>query len=94
MFIVQVTEGQSVAVGDRVLVVQRLLTPDVLEATVDSEPDPVLIGADRKLEVFPRVFVSFERNHMLKRKIKLLFDAPPSVVIRDQPYERERSDSH
>ena len=87
MFVITAYEGQSIKVGDRLLTVGTLRAPGVVQVSVDQEPEPFVVSADRKVEVFPNVFVSMERNKAMPNRVKFLFDAPRAVRIREQPYD-------
>lgn len=89
MFIISAYEGQTVEVADRHFTVGTMRSPGVVEVYVEGESSPVLVSWDRKLELFPGVQVSMERNLGFSHRVKFLFDAPRSVRIRERPYDRE-----
>lgn len=92
MFIVQIREGQSISVGDRVLTALSVPRPGLVEMTIDGETDPVTISWDRRLEILPAVYLTVDRTACYTNKIKLFFDAPRTIKIREQPYEPPRPD--
>lgn len=87
MFVVCAYEGQKVRVGDRLLTVGPVVQPGVVHVTVDGEHRPTSIMCDRMLELFPEVRVSMERNISMSKRVKLLFDAPRRIHIRELPYD-------
>lgn len=93
MFVVAAYEGQGIQIGDRRLTVLSLCSPSVIEVALDGEPESVQLGADRKVELFPQVFVTFRRNLGFSQRIKFLFDAPPQVHIRELPYDPPARDN-
>lgn len=93
MFVISAYEGQAIRVGDRRVTVGMLRSPGLVEVAVDGEPEAVPISADRKVELFPKVFVSMERNKTLTSRIKFLFDAPRSVFIRELPNDASARDN-
>ena len=87
MFVITAYEGQGIRVGDKELTVGVLKSPGLVELFVSGEPSFVLVSSDRLVEIFPSVFVSMERNKQMSNKVKLLFNAPREVLIREHIYE-------
>lgn len=94
MFIVGIQEGQSVQIADRVITVQSVIRPGLVQIMVHGETEPTLLSWDRKLTLFPGVGVTVDRAVSYSKRIKLFFDAPRSIRIRELPYVKPvRSDS-
>lgn len=87
MFVVTAKEGQTIAIGDRSIRVLTVIHPGVVAIAVDTEADPVLLSWDRKLALFPEVVVTVARPPGFSQRVKLLFDAPKTVRIRELPHE-------
>lgn len=87
MFVITAYEGQEIRVGDRLLTVGTFRAPGMVDVAVDGEEAPVTVLSDRKLELFPDVFLSMERNQNMSNRVKFLFDAPRAVRIRELPYD-------
>lgn len=87
MFVVHANEGERISVGDRICTVLPMVSSGVVHLRLDGEPDPVPVGWDRKVELFPSVWVAIERNLGFGQRIKFLFDAPREVRIREIPNE-------
>ena len=82
MFVVNALEGQQIRVADRTLTVLELSNAGVVQVQVEGEQEPLTVAWDRKVEIFPEVWVSVERQVGFKQRLKFLFDAPRHVTIR------------
>ena len=87
MFIVGIREGQSIQIGDQRITALSVIRPGVVELAIEGEPEPTLISWDRKLELFPNVKVTVDRSVCYSTRIKLFFEAPRSIRIRELPYD-------
>ena len=92
MFIVGIREGQSVRIGDRTITAVSVPRPGVVEFRVEGEDLPLTVSCDRKLEIFPDVKITVDRATCYSSRIKLFFEAPRSIVIRELPYEHTVTD--
>lgn len=82
MLVISAYQGQAIRVGDRRVTVGELIAPGLIYLQVDGESEAMLVGWDRRVEIFPEVYVEAERSLGMGRRHKFLFTAPPHVGIR------------
>lgn len=88
MFLVHIQEGQRVQIGDRFIRALQVLQPGQVRIEVEGEDLTTILSWDRKLELFPNVIVSVKRHTTsYSKRIKLVFEAPRHIFIREVPYE-------
>jgi len=83
MFIAKVKEGQSIRIGDQKIKAVSVPAPGYVWIEVEGEPSHFLVAWDRKLEIYPNVFVTVDRTVCYSKQIKFFFKAPRTVSIRE-----------
>lgn len=72
------------------MTVDCAIRPGLIRVLLDGDPEPILISWDRRLTILPGVELTVKQHSGLGQRIRLLFEAPRELRIRERPYEGHR----